>query len=315
MRQMLSFFKKTKLSGIAPNILITNFCNQHCAYCFAKENFKKNKQKQLSLIDFKRLIKILKKNNVNSLRLLGGEPTLHESFQDFVRLGLKNFKEVWIFTNGFFPKEIDDFFRKVNSKNLSFVFNLDTPAFNSSKQKRREVEKKIIEYSSFAKIYSGFTISKIDRNYAEIYRNFSPEILKKINVRFGIMKPIIGEKPFFDSSMHREKRAVGKQIISVVENLKKIGIDNISTDCGLMMGMFTFGQKEYLEKNVNMRGYECDGYWGNFDIDTDLSAFPCFPYSQSNRIPIDENSNFRKIFKEFSCKKMCLAQDQEKFKK
>jgi uncharacterized radical SAM superfamily Fe-S cluster-containing enzyme len=302
---MLSLFQKKPIC--TPNILINNFCNQNCPYCFANENMKKSKQKEMSLADFKTLIKIMKKNKVEILRLLAsGEPTLHSHFKEIISLGLKNFKEVWIFTNGLISKDIDEFLTENLNNKLFFVFNLNTPIFELGGKKRTEIEDRVIRYSDSSTVYTGFTISNCNQDYSKLYKNFSPDLLKKIYVRFGIMKPIVGEKPFFNPLLAKDRKNVGKQIIKTIENIDRLGVRGITIDCGLMKSMFSQQQRDYLEKTTMIRGWGCDGYWGGFDIDTDLSAIACFPYSQSLRVPLSKENNFRKIQEMFSCRETCF---------
>lgn len=309
--KMFPFFKKNQLQQFSPNVLITNFCNQRCPYCFANENMKKSRQQEMSLEDFNKLIKMMHKNKADSLRLLGGEPTLHSKFQELVSLGLDNFREVWIFSNGILSKETHQYIIENKNRELNFIFNLDTPVFAYSEKKRQEVEERVCQFSEFATVYTGFTISDLKRDYLQIYQSFNKETLQKIFIRFSIMKPIIGEKPFFNPFSKEEKKQVGKKVIETVRELKKLQVRAVVVDCGLMKEMFTPKQQEYLQENLEMKGWGCDGYWGGFDIDTDLTAIPCFPHSQIKRISLDEKTVFSQVIEEFSCKEMCFYKTLE----
>lgn len=68
---------------LPPNILITNFCNQNCPFCFTRaEMSNKLIRKEMSLENFKKtLLKIKKNPEIQVVKLLGGEPTLHSRFK------------------------------------------------------------------------------------------------------------------------------------------------------------------------------------------------------------------------------------------
>jgi sulfatase maturation enzyme AslB (radical SAM superfamily) len=55
-----------------PNIIINNYCNQSCSYCFANENMKnKNLQKDMNILTYLKILKFLKINGEKEVRILG----------------------------------------------------------------------------------------------------------------------------------------------------------------------------------------------------------------------------------------------------
>ena len=73
-----------------PNILITNYCNRECSYCFAKDKVNKqnvngvNRNRNLTLENVDLIINFLKQSNHSVFSILGGEPTLHPQFTQIV---------------------------------------------------------------------------------------------------------------------------------------------------------------------------------------------------------------------------------------
>jgi sulfatase maturation enzyme AslB (radical SAM superfamily) len=54
-----------------PNIIINNYCNQKCSYCFANENMKNKKlQKDMNILTYIKILKFLKTNQETEVRLL-----------------------------------------------------------------------------------------------------------------------------------------------------------------------------------------------------------------------------------------------------
>jgi uncharacterized radical SAM superfamily Fe-S cluster-containing enzyme len=64
----------------------------------------------MSFTDFVYVLNFLKKSRDPNVRLIGGEPTLHPNFLDFVDIVAQDelFKHLHIFTNGTFKVQIRD---------------------------------------------------------------------------------------------------------------------------------------------------------------------------------------------------------------
>jgi MoaA/NifB/PqqE/SkfB family radical SAM enzyme len=275
-----------------PNTLLTNYCNQNCSYCFAKEEMIKSKVKEMSLVNFKRLVEILKKNDIHTLRLMGGEPTLHTKFKDIIKIGVKNFKNILVFTNGLIPAENFPTLKK-NIKKISFNFNLNTPAFEKSESKREKIIRLIKEFSKKTKVNVGFTLSDLNKDYRKLFKDFDGEVLSKIGVRFGFAKAIVGQEPFFAK---KDYKKLGKKIVKLVKFFKNRRKREIFLDCGLKKEMFGQFERTYLLQNVSLRGWGCEGKWSSFDIAPDLTIFPCFPYYLTNkRRRLSDFKTFRDI--------------------
>jgi len=65
-------------------IMLTDYCNQACPYCFAKEKLKSSATTELSLSDVDYLIDLHREWGLPHMSLAGGEPTLHSHFEDVV---------------------------------------------------------------------------------------------------------------------------------------------------------------------------------------------------------------------------------------
>ena len=58
------------------NIIINNYCNLTCEYCFAKDVMEEQRQ-QMTLEQFQWALDFLDASNDGNIRIVGGEPTLH----------------------------------------------------------------------------------------------------------------------------------------------------------------------------------------------------------------------------------------------
>lgn len=88
------------------NIVITNYCNLQCPYCFANKMMTLDKKQDITLDQLDRILNWLGKSNNESyhLGLIGGEPTLHPQFNliinRFNEFFTKHKGNMTLFTNG-----------------------------------------------------------------------------------------------------------------------------------------------------------------------------------------------------------------------
>lgn len=86
------------MTSLAHRIVLTENCNASCKHCFNANVRNKNEMDADILIDFmRRNTEYLK---YTSLKIMGGEPTLHPRIIDIIQEGLKHYFTVSLFTNG-----------------------------------------------------------------------------------------------------------------------------------------------------------------------------------------------------------------------
>jgi MoaA/NifB/PqqE/SkfB family radical SAM enzyme len=127
-------------------IHIVDHCNLNCAYCthyspLTKEKFVDTVQYEN---DFKRLSK-LGADKVRRVRLLGGEPLLHDKLPTLTRIARECFlkSEIQVVTNGILlPKQSDEFWDVCSKHNIeiyisSYPINLDYELIKSLAKKHK----------------------------------------------------------------------------------------------------------------------------------------------------------------------------------
>lgn len=90
------------------NILLNTYCNLKCSYCFASDTMTHCKDDNMSCENFDYILNFLKNNNITTVKLLGGEPTLHPNFNYFLSkvVNEKFFREMILFSNLTFDDNI-----------------------------------------------------------------------------------------------------------------------------------------------------------------------------------------------------------------
>lgn len=114
------------------NIILTNFCNGKCPYCFAADTMygekSQNLEDEFSIKDFSLVLDHLYTNNPNqAVRLLGGEPTKHSRLDEILNMIIqKGFKRIIIFSNGIIDNKNKEILKKYLD-NISFIWNINPP--------------------------------------------------------------------------------------------------------------------------------------------------------------------------------------------
>ena len=129
----------TKKRGGNMNVVINTYCNLKCPYCFAEPTMAGCQTKNMSKKDFSLILNFLKKNNNSSLRLIGGEPTLHPDIETFINMaiGYGCFSEILIFSNFTFSEEFCNFI--ISKKDLiKFEFLPNINEFDLMPKKLKE---------------------------------------------------------------------------------------------------------------------------------------------------------------------------------
>ena len=83
------------------NLMITNYCNLHCPYCFAQEEMNSKAAQAVTMENFIKYLDFLRDNNEYEVRLIGGEPSLHPELEKLIDKVIEYncFEQILIFTN------------------------------------------------------------------------------------------------------------------------------------------------------------------------------------------------------------------------
>lgn len=102
------------------DVYISSQCNRRCTYCFLPADFFSSGIK-MDIAEFAGVVEWSRQQGVTEITLLGGEPSLHRSFADMVRMAHGRGLKVRVVTNGHkrFRQLIED--RVVDPRQLSRV--------------------------------------------------------------------------------------------------------------------------------------------------------------------------------------------------
>jgi len=258
------------------NILLTSECVRSCPYCFAKKHMMdSNNNDFLSWENLVYLCDFLEASNEKRVSLLGGEPTLHPNFSDYlIYLSKRNFA-VTVFTSGIMQaKKVDELklkLKKEPNAHIFFVCNTNAPDLSTAKE-ISQIEYFFNELSNY--ITLGYNIYNENFNLEFIVNYIEKYNLTK-EIRLGLAHPIPDEK-----NEHIPKNKYGEMKISLVNNMELFEKKRISFsfDCGMPLCIFNDSEiGRFYKLNKTEVCFTCNP---PIDIGTDMNVWSCFPLSK-----------------------------------
>ncbi|MBI9053926.1 MAG: radical SAM protein [Bacteroidales bacterium] len=168
------------------NILLNNYCNLTCEYCFANHVLEKDRI-NMSLQSFHKVIEFAKRSNLETINLIGGEPTLHPNFNEIIdKIDQQNFiNSIMLFTNGVFKrKQHDRLLEYSKTSNLKMLINYND--FRGTKV-MDIMNNNIKELRDHAEITLGINFYKKDQDFDYIIKASKENGLKYI--RWSLVVP------------------------------------------------------------------------------------------------------------------------------
>lgn len=275
-----------------PNLLLTQRCVRSCPYCFAKKHMvTSNPDDILSWEDLIYLADFLESSGERRISLLGGEPTLHPEFTDFLIYLLERNFSITVFTSGIMSRKVlhivTSNLSNVLPEKLSFVCNINDPQISSPYEIERI--KDFLEIFGI-KICPSFNIYKYDFKLDFLFQYINQYGLQR-TIRIGIAHPILGMKNQF-IKINKIQNVV-EQLMSYTPVFDRLRIKP-SLDCGFPMCAFTDTQIGWLYKMTGgMFHFSCHPA---IDIGPDMSVWPCFPLSGFYKRSVFEFDSLNDIY-------------------
>lgn len=168
-------------------IYITERCNANCANCF---NSKFRSDSDMSVRNFERLSEYLCSSNIEKIKIMGGEPTFHENFEEIVTIAQTYFTHVGIFTNGLVDKFKNLELRDTDSiiYNFRFAEKFSTELFHLEKKGTRLLEVQVTKESVVEDLITKLEkFLKLDEN--RIHFNITLDCTSNIFLEKDVLVP------------------------------------------------------------------------------------------------------------------------------
>lgn len=267
------------------NILLTSRCTRSCPYCFAQKEMADSPSRIMSWENLIYIADLLKASGEKGVSLLGGEPTLHPDFVDYVLYLAERGLNVNVFTNGIMSPsklaEIKDHLSGLSTDRFNIVCNLNNPEQTPAPKQH---QKRIHDFLSAMGRWTqpGFNIYRVDFDLAFIFDSVNQYGMKR-KLRLGVAHPVP-----WASGMHIKPEDMG----TVIERLYSYRplFDRFrlkfGPDCGFPICKFSDEQLGWFYRLSG--GNSRFGCGPAIDITPDMDVYACFPLSRFYRKSIFE---------------------------
>ena len=274
-----------------PNILLTSLCNRSCPYCFAETEMAAAASRFMTWENLIYIADFLEGSHHRSVSLLGGEPTVHRYFVDFVLYLLERNFTVTVFTNGMLSAarlaQCKTHLSEVPAERLHFVCNLNDPAQTPTTDKEtRRVHNFLSVMGPWTS--AGFNIYRTDFNLEFLFEHINRFGLKR-HLRLGLAQPIPGQRNAFVRPA--DIRAVVQRLYSYRDRFDLFRVKP-GLDCGFPICQFTDEELGWLHRTGGDALFGCGPA---FDISPDMSVYYCFPLSNYRRKSLFEFDSVEQI--------------------
>ena len=272
------------------NILLTEKCVRACPYCFAKEYLKESKENLLSWESLIYIADLFESSNEKHLALLGGEPTLHPDFIDFVLYLHQRKFHINVFTSGIMaPNQLEaakKYLLKVPEESLSFVCNYNHPD-SSTDYETQQINRFFEAFSKYISL--SFNLYHQDFDFRFLVDAINKFGLKK-HIRLGLAQPIPGQKN--ECLALEQLRHIPEKFRNQLEMLEENRI-SIGFDCGMPLCIFSNEDIGRLFKlNKGRVSFSCGPA---IDIGPDMQVWSCFPLSNYEKKSLYDFDNVVEI--------------------
>ncbi|MCX5704055.1 MAG: radical SAM protein [Candidatus Omnitrophica bacterium] len=253
-------------------ICITYYCNRNCSFCYS-QGLQKEFKEHMSLADFEFLCRWARSQGWSSLRLLGGEPTMHPEFRAILDIARQSGFTISISSNGTYEPGIISSLDRALIESINFSYPQDDyrpQEFDFFQMNiKRVVDKKIPVVFSWV-IYP-------DREDWQQIIDLAKKFQRRAIVRFSMVIP--GHAKNFDAQVFKKHtQAMAKQILNIAhyayENYVVFYFYRPLLPC-----MFNQAQKKFL-RSISPFLFDsfcsCSCVEGTMlTVNPDLSCSPC----------------------------------------
>ncbi len=274
------------------NLILTKQCNQRCSYCFAESHLQShtNPISFLSEEAFSKYLDFLERSEIDQVRLIGGEPSLHPRFSEFIKAAYERGMKIVVFTNGLISTAALETMIQIPINKIDALVNVTTNA------EPNHFDLQPRQYQSLSRLgqraHLSYTIYQPDTS--GLFNLL--KIIEKTNccrsVRIGLAQPYQDRNR---SLSPKHYRRVAKGILQFIRRAYPNHV-TVEFDCGFVRCMFTEDEISELQQKKTHLGWRCNPV---IDIQEDESAIPCFPLSDNFRIPDALNQTEIELRKHF----------------
>jgi MoaA/NifB/PqqE/SkfB family radical SAM enzyme len=227
----------------------------------------------MPLDEFEEQLAFLDRSEINDVRLLGGEPTLHPEFPKLIELAKEKEKHITVFSNGFIPESALTSLANLLDEKCTVILNTSAEVNGTVYNNRHIVTREETIHRLGKKIMLGINLATIDLNLETVINIIRSYNISNI-VRLGIALPNTDNSNRF---IHPKQYPVlGKRIIEWAKVAARFGI-YFDLDCGFVRCMFSDDDMRILKQGGMKPGWHCNPI---LDICPGGTVLHCFPLAK-----------------------------------
>jgi radical SAM protein with 4Fe4S-binding SPASM domain len=223
------------------NLSITRRCRRHCNYCFAKNELARGPATDMPPEVYEAALGFLERSGIPEARLLGGEPTEHPRFCEYVSRARERGFRVVVFSGGLIPEPVLEYMAALPAEGFLVVLNAADPTSDADALVNRQ--RKVCRALG-ARLLLGVNIRSVEQDPGYLF-DWVTEYGLCRTLRVGIAHPIWGgTNDFFQLR--------GPRVIPIFERLAAHGERlsvNVGFDCGFTPCMFS---SEFVASHAGM---------------------------------------------------------------
>lgn len=255
-----------------PNLMLTNWCNYKCPYCFGIDFMHPLlPKKNMSMDTFHGIIDWLSitKRDVSTIHLMGGEPTLHPNFEEIVSELLSKDFHITVFSNLATPKA-PEYAQKLSDLPIEWVVNVNPPSGWSNEQSER-IRSALKVLKNKACITFNIMPDSDDNNWAvDLINQYGLNHSMKI----GFVLPTMTGSNF--SLEEEQYPVVAEKVVNLARVCEPYHI-HFEFECGVPTCAFTEEQLGYLWEVGSKFDSSCNS---RLDISPDGECIYCLPLAK-----------------------------------
>lgn len=265
------------------NLVVSSACNLQCAYCFASDylHTARPDARFISLAAFENRLDFLDRSGIETIRLIGGEPTLHPQFAELLAHAQRRGKHILVFTHGLLAEASLRALEVLAPEACTVLVNLTASAdpagpTPAEQQRRQEVLRRL-----GARALPGFTVSH-PVALPDYLLPLMQDTATRPRLRLGLALPaVVGRNA---SLAPRYYPLAGQHIVKFAERAARVGI-RLEFDCGFVRCMFSDADVETMRQAGTDVGWRCNPV---LDIGLDDQVLPCFPLAGQAQATLTE---------------------------
>ena len=266
-----------------PNLMLTNYCNYRCSYCFGKDiMYPKNPRQTMTRECFDGIVEWVKKGPSDRIfHLMGGEPTLNPDMEWMIARLLEEDMNITIFSN-LATRSACEIAGKIADLPVNWVVNVNDPAHWDDEQ-RKNITQALDILKSRACLTFNVMPDEDDNMWALEY---TKRFHLNNNIKVGFLLPTYNQTNV--SLDDKQYSIVAAKVVRLAQEAAKADV-HLDYECGIPTCAFTDEQLGILWRCGSKLQSGCQS---RLDITPDGEVIYCLPLATLGKKHYSQFENY-----------------------